>query len=162
MANIALPQADGNEIARALSYDPDLAKGFRGLSDAVRHADLDPRLHELVRMRVAQLNGCLYCQAFREQAALDAGVTEELLALVEGWRESPAFREPERVALEYTERFMQDSQGIDADLFTRLHAHFEDGEIVLLTAAIAKYMAWGRFVQVLDLEQQSCSVVPAA
>ena len=52
--------------------------------------------------------------------------------------------------------------GIDAALFERLHAHFSNAEIVLLTAAIAKYMAWGRFVQVLDLEQDSCSVVPAA
>ena len=77
------------------------------------------------------------------------------------WRVSPAFTDAERAALEYTERFMLDSPGIDAALFERLHAHFSDAEIVLLTAAIAKYMAWGRFVQVLDLEQQSCSVAPA-
>ena len=113
-------------------------------------------------MRVAQLNECLYCQAFREQGARDAGVTEDLLALVSDWRVSPAFSDAERAALEYTERFMLDSPNIDAELFTRLHAAFEDREIVLLTAAIAKYMAWGRFVQVLDLEQDSCSVVPAA
>lgn len=162
MPNVELPQAAGNEIARALSYDPTLATAFRNLSDAVRHADLEPRMHELVRMRVAQLNECLYCQSFREQGAVEAGVTEELLALVAGWRESPAFSEPERVALEYTERLMLDSPRVDAELFTRLHAQFDDREIVLLTAAIAKYMAWGRFVQVLDLEQDSCSVVPAA
>ena len=162
MPNIELPQAEGNEIARALSYDTELATAFRGMSDAVRHADLDPRLHEVVRMRVAQLNECLYCQAFREQGARDAGVTEDLLALVSDWRVSPAFSDAERAALEYTERFMLDSPGIDAALFERLHAEFSDGEIVLLTAAIAKYMAWGRFVQVLDLEQDSCSFVPAA
>jgi AhpD family alkylhydroperoxidase len=161
MPKIELPQAEGNEIARALSYDPDLATAFRGLSGAVRNADLDPRLHEVVRMRVAQLNECLYCQAFREQGARDAGVTEDLLALVSDWRVSPAFSDAERAALEYTERFMLDSPGIDAALFDRLHAEFSDAEIVLLTAAIAKYMAWGRFVQVLDLEQQSCSVAPA-
>ncbi len=162
MPNVELPQVEGNEIARALSYDPTLATAFRGLSDAVRHAELDPRLHEIVRMRIAQINECLYCQAFREQAAVDAGVTEELLALVADWRMSPTFTEAERAALEYTERFMLDSPGIDAALFARLHAHFSDSVIVLLTAAIAKYMAWGRFVQVLDLEQDSCSVVPAA
>ena len=162
MSNIQLPQAAGNEIARALSYDPALAEAFRGLSDAVRHAGIDPRLHELVRMRVAQINECLYCQAFREPGAVQAGVTEDLLALVADWRESPAFSEAERVALEYTERFVRDSPNIDAALFARLHASFSDSEIVVLTAAIAKYMAWGRFVQVLDLEQDSCSVVPAA
>jgi AhpD family alkylhydroperoxidase len=152
-----LPEGDGNEIARALSYDPVLMDAFRAMSDATRGADLDPRLHEIVRMRIAQLNGCVYCQAFREPAAAAAGVTDALLDTVERWRDSSVFTPAERAALDYTEHFVLDSTAIDDAQFAQLHAHFDDRAIVLLTAAIAKYLAWGRFVQVLGL-QQSCAI----
>ena len=132
------------------------------MSDAVRHADLDPRLHEVVRMRVAQLNECLYCQAFREQGARrrggDGGPAGARLRLAREPRFQRCRTRGARVHGALHARLAE----IDAALFERLHAEFSDGEIVLLTAAIAKYMAWGRFVQVLDLEQDSCSFVPAA
>jgi AhpD family alkylhydroperoxidase len=111
-------------------------------------------------MRIAQFKACVYCQAYRERAAVEAGVTDELLSHVERWREAEVFTETERTAPEDTERFVLDSTPIDDGLFERLRSNRTDREIVLLTAAIAKYLAWRRFVQVLDLEQW-CEIVPA-
>ena len=61
------------------------------------------------------------------------------------------------MALEYTTRFCTDSARIDDDLLARLGEHFDAGETVELTLVIAKYLAMGRFMQVLGLDQ-TCSL----
>ena len=76
-----------------------------------------------------------------------------LLAAVDRWADHPGFTPAERVALEYTERFCTDSAGIDDDLVARLGEHFDPGTVVDLTLVVGKYVAMGRFMQVLGLDQ---------
>jgi hypothetical protein len=45
-------------------------------------------------------------------------------------------------------------------MFERLHRHFDDGEIVELTTAIARHLAFGRMTKVLGIDQ-ACPL-PAA
>ncbi|MER7000229.1 carboxymuconolactone decarboxylase family protein [Streptomyces sp. NPDC000410] len=59
---------------------------------------MDDRLRELVRIRVAQLNGCAYFLARRSQEALRLGERQEPLNELPGWRDSALFTEPERAA----------------------------------------------------------------
>jgi AhpD family alkylhydroperoxidase len=158
MARIALPEGDGPEVTRALSLRPGLAEAVAAMERAVGRSTLDWRLHELVRMRVAQINQCTVCLSWRNQPALDAGVTEDLLAAVDRPGEHPGFSDAERVALEFTTRFSTDSAAIDDDLVARLAQHFDAGEIVELTLVVGKYVAMGRFMQVLGLDQ-SCELV---
>jgi AhpD family alkylhydroperoxidase len=160
MARIGLPGGDGPEVIRALSYRPRLAGAVDALDQAVWQSGLDWRLHELVRMRVAQINQCTVCLDWRTPAAVDAGATEDLLGAVADYRNHPGFTDAERVAIEYAERYCMASADIDDELFTRLHRHFDDGEIVELTLVISKYLALGRVMQVLDLDQR-CSLQPA-
>jgi alkylhydroperoxidase family enzyme len=101
-------------------------------------------------MRLAQINQCTVCLAWRNE---DWGATEELLAGVDRAAELPGFAPAERVAIEYAERFATDSAGIDDDLLERLAAQLDPGEIVELTLVVGKYLAFGRFMQVLGLDQ---------
>ncbi|HTR71205.1 MAG TPA: carboxymuconolactone decarboxylase family protein [Mycobacteriales bacterium] len=158
MARIALPAGDQPDVVKALMLRPGLAVGVAAMNDAVNSSTLDWRLHELVRMRVAVINGCQTCLTWRTPEAIDAGVTEELLAGVADWRTSALYRDSERVALEFTEQFCGDSAAIDDELLARLGAHFDPGQIVDLTLVIGKYLSQGRFMQVLGLDQ-AC-VVP--
>jgi AhpD family alkylhydroperoxidase len=153
MARIPLPPGDGTEATRALSLRPDLARGVAAYADAVWHSSLDWRLHELVRMQVALRNQCEVCMQWRTPEAVAAGVTEELLAHVEDADNRPEYTAAERVALEYTRQFCTDNTTIDDDLLDRLGQQFDTGEIVELTLVIAKYLAFGRFNQVLGLDQ---------
>src|SRR3978361_61768 len=86
MARIALPDGDQPDVVKALMLRPALAKGVGAMNDAVFASSLDWRLHELLRMRIAILNGCQTCLAWRTPEAIAAGVTEELLAGVAEWR----------------------------------------------------------------------------
>jgi AhpD family alkylhydroperoxidase len=158
MARIALPEGDQLDVVKALMLRPALAKGVAAMNDAVFASTLDWRLHEIVRMRIAVINGCQTCLTWRTPEANDAGVTEELLAAVEGWRTSDLFSDSERVALEFTELFCTDSVAISDQLMASLDAHFDSGQIVDLTLVIGKYLSQGRFMQVLGLDE-AC-VVP--
>ncbi|MCU1396330.1 MAG: carboxymuconolactone decarboxylase [Ilumatobacteraceae bacterium] len=158
MARIALPDTSTLEIVNALSLiRPELAKAVGGMDAAVAASPIDPRVHELVRMRVAQINACTVCLAWRTPAAQAAGITEELLNEVESFRTSTAFTEKEAVAIEYADRFSRDSANIDDAFIARLGEHFSPADIVELTLVIGKYIAFGRFMQVLGLDQ-SCGV----
>jgi AhpD family alkylhydroperoxidase len=157
MARIALPDGDSPEIVRALSLRPDFARAVGGFEKAVWGSTLDWRLHELVRMQVAIINECTVCLGWRTPQAIEAGVTDELLAGVSTYRTFPDFTETERVALEYTKHFCTDSARISDDLMDRLSAQLGADEIVELTLVIGKYLSMGRFMQVLGLDQ-SCGL----
>jgi AhpD family alkylhydroperoxidase len=157
MARIALPDGDGPDVVRALSLRPELARAVGGLEQAVWGSSLDWRLHELVRMQVAIINECTVCLGWRSPQAVEAGVTDELLAGVASYETFPDFTETERVALEYTRHFCTDSARITDDLMDRLGALLGPDEIVELTLVIGKYLSMGRFMQVLGLDQ-SCSL----
>lgn len=152
MARIPLPDGQPLEVVAALSLRPDFAAAVGGYDQAVWNSSLDWRLHELVRMRVATINECTVCLGWRTPMAVEAGVTDEdLLAVTDPG--DPRFSGAESVALEYTARFCTDSARIDDDLLARLQEHFDSGEIVELTLVIGKYLAMGRFMQVLGLDQ---------
>lgn len=148
----------GPEARRALAHRPALDDAIGLYNAAVAASELPPRLHELVRYRLAQLNGCQRCMAYRSADNEAVGVTEALLAQVEGWRDSPAFSAAERRALDFAERFAVDHLSIDDALVDELRAYLGDGGVVDLAATVAKYVAIGRFITVLDLDQ-TCVLV---
>jgi AhpD family alkylhydroperoxidase len=161
MARIDLPDGNQPEVVRALMLRPALAAAVAAYNDAVFASTLDWRLHELVRMRVAQINACNVCLSWRTPEAVAAGVTEDLLAAVADYRDAEVFTPAEKVALEFTERFCTDSAGIGEELIDRLKRCFDSGEIVELALVIGKYVSQGRFMQVLDLDQAAC-VLPGS
>ena len=155
MARIEIPPGEGPETTRALGLRPELQAAIDQLERAVWKSSLDRRLHELVRMRVAKLNRCTVCMDWRNPTWCD---DEALLEGVEQWDIAPGYTDAERVALEYAERFCADSAGVTDGLIERLGQHFDAGEIVDLTLVIGKYLSLGRFIQVLGLDQDACSL----
>jgi alkylhydroperoxidase family enzyme len=127
-----------------------------GYENAVAQTRLDPRQHELVRYRVAQINQCTVCLAYRRD---DSGVPEDVLAQVGGWAASDAFSPAEKAALSFTEQFCGDSAAISDDLMTDLQGLLPPGHVVELALVVGKYLAMGRFMQVLGLDQ-TCAIEP--
>src|SRR5947209_1256685 len=101
MARIELPPGDDLEVMRAFALRPALAAGAQAYDSAVWQSTLDWRLHELVRMRIAQINQCTVCLGWRTPQAIDAGVTDELLANVDRPGDVDLYTPAEQVALEY-------------------------------------------------------------
>ena len=66
-------------------------------------AELDPRLHELVKIRASQINGCAFCLDMHARDARAAGESEQRLVVLSAWRDAPFFSPAERAALALTE-----------------------------------------------------------
>lgn len=148
MPRIEIPAGEGPEVTRALSLVPHFVAAVDAKERAVWASPLPRRVHELVRMRVAEINGCVLCMTWRNDWADEASLTA-----VSQWATSDLFSDAERVAIEYAERFCTDSTAIDDGLMARLADHYTPAEIVDLTLVVGKYLAMGRFMQVLDLDQ---------
>lgn len=85
---------------------------------------------------------------------------ERKLADLAAWRESGAFSELERAALDYAERMTYTGQKVDDALFGRLKAHFSEPQIVELTAAVALENFRSKFNPALGVASQGFCVLP--
>lgn len=157
MSRIDLPDGPGMDVAKALMLVPHFVDIVVGYEKAIAASPMDPRLHELVRYRIAQLNQCTLCLDFRRT---DSGVTEELLAEVETYATSASFSDLERAALSFAEQFCTQSAAIGDELLLTLQSHLGPAGVADLALVIGKYLAMGRFMQVLGLDQ-ACAIDPA-
>ena len=85
---------------------------------------------------------------------------EEKLMAVTSWRDSMLFSEAERVALEYAERITFTDQRVDDALFARLRQHYDEAQLVELTAAIAFENFRSKFNPSLGVEAQGFCPLP--
>ena len=115
------------------------------------HTTLGLREFEAARLRIAQINGCLFCQDWRTER--DGATVEETFAgAVEAWRTTRDFDERTRLAAEYAERYAVDHHSLDAGFWTRMKTHYTDREIVELTMCLGSWLAFGRLNRVLGLD----------
>jgi AhpD family alkylhydroperoxidase len=123
---------------------PRLANALLDLQSALAELSLEPRLTELVRLRVAYHNQCRSCMALRSGAAMDDGLTEALVCELEAPEEAQGLTDRERAALAYADRLSIAHHAIDDALFLRLREHFSETEILELGAHIAFCLGFGR------------------
>jgi AhpD family alkylhydroperoxidase len=85
----------------------DLATLTAGPAAAMREVEarieLDPRLHELVKLRTSLINGCAFCIDMHWTSLRRQGESDLRLAQLAAWQESPYFDERERAALALTD-----------------------------------------------------------
>ena len=89
---------------------------------------------------------------------IDGG--DQKVADLGNWRESNAFSQLERVALEYADRMTYTGQKVDDALFARLKDQFTEPQIVELTAAIALENFRSKFNPALGVESQGFCLLP--
>jgi AhpD family alkylhydroperoxidase len=133
------------------SFEPRLLAGkaapavYRAMVAFDNAVELDERLHDLVKMRASQINGCAYCLDMHYRDARDHGEDERRLATLAGWPESPFFTDRERAALALTEAVTRIADGgVPDDVWASAAAHFPDAELGQLLWAIVAINAWNR------------------
>ncbi|WP_043734715.1 carboxymuconolactone decarboxylase family protein [Streptomyces zinciresistens] len=115
------------------------------------HTTLGLREFEAARLRVAQINGCVFCLDWRTERD---GVTVEegFPDAVTQWRTTDRFDERTRLAAEYAERYTLDHHNLDDAFWERMTAHYSQAEIVELSMSIGSWLAFGRLNHVLGLD----------
>ncbi len=116
---------------------------------------LDSRLKELVRLRIATLNGCKTCKAAR----LDPDHVSEGEAAIEVDRAGEAqFSPRERAALRLAEMMAVDHFAVDDRIIRELQQHFSKGELLELMMMTGQYIGFGRVLAILQLEDTACPI----
>ena len=115
------------------------------LEHYVHRSTLEPKLLELVKLRASLINGCAYCVDMHTKVARSLGETEQRLYGVSMWRETPFYTERERAALAWTEAVtLIHVDHVPDDVYEMVRQHFDENELVDLTAAVVAINGWNR------------------
>jgi len=139
------------KLYEMLLHSPPVAAGWLSFLTAIRQqGQLSGRIRELTIMRVAVINGAEYEFRAHTPFALKEGVSQlQIDALREGQFDS--FDAVERVVLEYTDSMTRNVQVPDA-VFEAVRLHFNERELVELTATIGAYNLVSRFLEALQVD----------
>ena len=153
-------------VARAFAPAPDLLESYLGFyypwhtsaDDAGDAARLAPRIKELVRLRIATLNGCRTCKAAR--LAPD-DIPEDQAVGIDQYGGSSDYTPAEKAAVAFAEQMAVDHHAIGDDEIAALREHFDDAQILELMMMAGQYIGFGRMLAILQLETVACPL-PAA
>ena len=120
-------------------------------------------LLELVRLRLANLHGCAFCNRNNTAAALLAGIQQSQIDALPNFESGP-FSESEKAALALADEMaLTNPKGrIDASLHARLTPHFTDGQLVELGVIMAVLCGMAKMIFAFDLveKEESCPFLP--
>ncbi|MEF2965301.1 carboxymuconolactone decarboxylase family protein [Paenibacillus sp. M1] len=125
--------------------NPELYRAMSRLEQWVRENGLDRIMYELIKIRASQINGCAFCLDMHTKELRKLGESEQRIALISVWRESPCYTEQERAVLELTEAVTLISEkGVPKELFDRVRSFYSEKEFADLIFAINLINSWNR------------------
>jgi AhpD family alkylhydroperoxidase len=158
VARLDVPAGDGGDAVQIWSLQPELGAAATRLVNAAYNKSILPvRVREAARLRIAQLNDCTVCLAFRADTVRAQGLDEDFYCAVGTADE--AFSEQERLAVEYAERFAVDHTSIDDAFIERLRAVFTDAEVFDLTICLSAFLGLGRTLRALGITETTLTDV---
>lgn len=132
---------------------PGAVQGMYAANSYFDGASIPQLLRRQVELRVSQINGCSYCVWLHSRQLRDLGDSDERIAALKQWRSAPCFSDAEKAALNWAELVTRIADGAPPDdAFADLRKHFEDCQIVDLTAIAANMNALNRMAISFRLE----------
>ncbi len=109
---------------------------------------VDPRLAQLIRLRVSQINNCTYCMNLHYEAARALDIPRAKIDTLTAWWETALFSPAEQAALNYTEALTRIADTTVADQFQRHHEelaqHFDGPQVIEIAAIVINMNVWTR------------------
>lgn len=119
---------------------PGVLKPIQEAAAQAKTAGVPELTLELVHMRASQINGCSVCVTYGLQGLKKAGESDERLALIAAWRESPLFTDAERAALNLTEhatRLADQSDPVPDAVWDEAARHYDEKQLAGIVLTIA-------------------------
>lgn len=124
---------------------PEIVEGFGALTRSIMHADaegasdIDLGFLRLAAHLSSRAAGCRYCEAHSLVAAEIHGVSQEKVDAIWDYRTSPLYSNAERAALDFAAAAGAVPNAVDDEIMAKLKAHWSEGQIVRLLAAVSLY-----------------------
>ena len=145
-------------IFKITGHAPEMAeKMWQIFFDILQDGQVDWPTKELLILKSTKIGDCLYCVTQHEVVAARLGVGPDKQADIVGveYRTSPHYTEAERAILDLTAHVVLDPEEIPSDVWQRVHAHFDDGQIVEIVATIGAYLQVSKFGDALGVELET-------
>src|ERR1700730_9869773 len=126
---------------------PDAMKALLALSQAAQSDTVPPAMHQLIQLRVSQINGCSVCVDMHARELKNGGETDERIWGIGAWRESPFFSDAERAALDLAEHVTRLADRFDAvpdNVWDNAADHYDEKELAEVLVSIAAINGWNR------------------
>ncbi|MDP4086229.1 MAG: carboxymuconolactone decarboxylase family protein [Bacillota bacterium] len=135
-------------MSQRVSYYEIAPEGMKIMMEMEKYTKkttIDRNLRELIKIRVAQINGCAYCLNMHTADARKMGETEQRLYCVSAWKECEFYTEAEKVALELTEHVtLIPTKRVPDELYQRVREHYDERQYVDLVLIINQINSWTR------------------
>jgi len=126
----------------------EMFEGLVSLEQLINNSNLGMQLLEIIRLRVAQLNGCAYCIDMHYKELKHTGESELRMYSLSVWKETNYYSEKEQAVLDFTEKLtLVNQEGVSDEVFQKISTHFDKEEISLLALAVAQINTWTRLMQ---------------
>nr|WP_142053818.1 carboxymuconolactone decarboxylase family protein [Pseudonocardia kunmingensis] len=128
---------------------PDAMKGIQSLLKATNQGGVPSRTLELIGLRVSQINGCSACIYGHLREAKELGETDERIATVAAWRDSPFFDDAERAALHLAEVVTRladrSDEPVPDAVWDEAADHYDERQLAALLVMIGTLNLFNRF-----------------
>lgn len=122
------------------------AEHLMAIEALLEQTSLEPRLLELIRLRVSQINGCSFCVNYHTQVLNLLEETPERICQAAVWEEAPSFTEQEKAAFRWAETLTEiaDTRFVNDELYEATVDALGEAGISELTLAIGIINTWNR------------------
>ena len=130
-----------------------------------RSGRVDPRINEIVRMRLSKAHGCALCNRLNTYDSLAIGIDQATIDAIGIWPDEPdaeMLTERELAAIAYADQMIiQNMEGhLDPELYEELRRHFDDGQIFELGLVMGILTGVAKFLFVTDMvpREENCPI----
>jgi AhpD family alkylhydroperoxidase len=126
---------------------PDAMQAILALNASTEKGGVPPATLALVHLRASQINGCSACVDSGVRSARKDGESDERLAAVAAWRDTPYFDDAERAALAFTEAATRLSDRVDPvsdEIWHEVAKHYDEPALAALILKIATTNVFNR------------------
>jgi AhpD family alkylhydroperoxidase len=140
------------------AHHPPLLAGY-GMFElaAERSHRMDERLKQLAELKAAQLSGCEWCLDFGSALVRSKGISDEEMRALVDYADSDVLGPDDKLVLDYATGMSRTPVDVSDELFERLRARFDEGQLVELTAVIALENYRARFNWALGIQGEGFS-----
>ena len=124
--------------------EPGIYQVMFAADKVVKGFDIEPKLKELIKVRVSQINGCGYCINYHTKDALAIGEINQRLFALSAWWETPFFTEEEQAALKLAEEVTNILHGVSDDTYQKALQFFGEQGVAQLIFIAITINSWNR------------------
>lgn len=127
---------------------PEAMKAAQALGATAHPGGVPATTLALVHLRASQINGCSLCVDMGARQMKKSGETDERIAAVATWRDTPYYTDAERAAMALAEavtRIGDREDPVPDAIWDEAAGHYDENGLAALVIAIATTNVWNRF-----------------